>query len=79
MPKAAKRRKKENIGELIKTKRLRLKLTADDVAALCNVSRARVYQWEAADYVLTKNLPALSEVLRIPLGRLRAVNGDRAA
>jgi transcriptional regulator with XRE-family HTH domain len=75
----AKRRKKKHIGELIRTRRVRLKLRAEDVAEHCNVSRARVYQWEAADYVFGKNLPALAEVLQIPLGRLRNVNGSRPA
>lgn len=62
------------IGEAIKKARKRLKLTADQVAAEVNVSRSRVYQWEAQDYVFPKNLPRLSQALKISMRRLKALN-----
>jgi len=62
------------IGQAIKKARKKLKLTADQVAAEVNVSRSRVYQWEAQDYVFPKNLPALSHALKIPMRRLKALN-----
>lgn len=68
---------KKHIGKLIKTKRVLLNMSADEVAERCNVSRSRVYQWEAAPYVFPKNLRALSAALQIPLERLKAMNGDR--
>lgn len=69
------RKKKEPIGALLKCARMRLELSADDVGLRCNVSRSRVYQWEAGSYVFPKNLPVLSEALNIPLGKLQALNG----
>lgn len=68
-------RHKQKIGELLKRAREHRKLSADDVARQCNVSRSRVYQWEAQNYVFPKNLPALSAVLHIPIKRLKATNG----
>jgi transcriptional regulator with XRE-family HTH domain len=68
---------KKHIGELIKSKRVLLNMSADEVAEACNVSRSRVYQWEQAPYVMPKNLRALSTVLQIPLERLEAANGSR--
>jgi transcriptional regulator with XRE-family HTH domain len=69
--------KKPTIGEVLKRARQRKNLTADDVAALCNVSRSRVYLWEASDFVLPKNFAILSKVLGISERRLRSLNGDR--
>jgi len=63
-----------HIGQLIKEVRVKRKLKAEDVAARCNVSRSRVYQWEASKSLLPKNLKPLSEALRIPLKRLQAEN-----
>lgn len=71
-------KKKERIGEVIRGKRKRLGLQAEHIAAHCNVSRGRVFQWEQDDYILPKNLPALSLVLGIPMKRLQAANGSRA-
>lgn len=71
--------RKKRIGEVIKTARVRRGLKAEDVAKICNVSRSRVYLWEADSYVFPKNLPALSLALQIPISRLKAVNGERAA
>ncbi len=71
-------KKKERIGEVIRGKRKRLGLQAEIIAAHCNVSRGRVYQWEQNGYILPKNLPALSLVLNIPMKRLLAANGSRA-
>jgi len=62
------------IGEAIKRARKRLKKTADEVAAEMNVSRSRVYQWEAQEYVFPKNLPRLSATLKISMRRLKALN-----
>ncbi len=67
----------KTIGELIKAARKRRKLRADDVAKLCNLSRARVYQLEAGTFVMPKNLKRLSEVLGVPLKRLQDSNGKR--
>lgn len=69
--------KQKKIGVVLKKARVRLQLTADDVAESCNVSRSRVYMWEAGDYVMPKNFPVLSEVLHIPVKRLRDANGRR--
>jgi transcriptional regulator with XRE-family HTH domain len=68
---------KPKIGDVIKKARMRKKLTADDVAKKVNVSRSRVYQWEAAGFVMPKNLQGLSDVLGISLRRLKSVNGER--
>lgn len=67
-------RTKQPIGVILKRARLRNKLSAEAVAASCNVSRSRVYQWEAGNYVFPKNLSTLSEVLHVPVGRLKAAN-----
>lgn len=64
------------IGEAIKRARKRLHKTADEVATELNVSRSRVYQWEAQEYVFPKNLPGLSKVLKIPMRRLKALNRE---
>lgn len=66
--------KKKHIGKLIKEARKQKRLRADDVAVFCNVSRSRVYQWEAADSILPKNLKSLSVALRVPVGVLSAAN-----
>lgn len=68
---------KMKIGDVIKMARVKLNLTALDVATRCNVSRSRIYQWEGDTYVLPKNLPALSAALRVPIRRLKATNGAR--
>lgn len=65
---------KKTIGEVIKRARIRLNLTAEEVAVECNVSRSRVYQWEAGEYVFPKNLPALSRVLQVSQRTLKATN-----
>ncbi len=70
---------KKHIGILIKSQRMALNMSADEVAEACNVSRSRVYQWEAAPYIFPKNLRSLSEALQIPLARLQAANGERTA
>lgn len=66
---------KTTIGEAIKTARVKLNLSADQVGQLCNVSRSRVYQWEAQEYVFPKNLAALAAALHVSLRRLKAMNG----
>lgn len=68
------KRKKPKIGEIIKGARVRLQLKAEEVAEGCNVSRSRVYQWEASDHILPKNLSPLSCVLGIPVEKLREAN-----
>lgn len=75
MPALAHQPTRKPIGVVLKKARIKLGLKAEDVAARCNVSRSRVYQWEATRYVFPKNLPALSVVLHIPIGRLKAANG----
>lgn len=70
------RKKPQRIGEVMKTARKRLGLTAEQVGACCNVSRSRIYMWEASDYVFPKNLPQLSLTLGIPEERLRKINGE---
>lgn len=69
----------ETIGDVIRRRRMRKKLTADDVAKLVNVSRSRIYQWESASFIMPKNLPGLSVALGISERRLKAANGARAA
>lgn len=69
------KKQREHIGELLKRARMKLKLKAEDVGAYCNVSRSRVYQWEAGDYVFPKNLPTLASVLKLSIKRLNACNG----
>lgn len=64
------------IGEVLKATRLKLGMSADDVAALCNVSRSRVYMWEASSYVFPKNISTLSTVLGIPEKKLHEINGQ---
>lgn len=68
------RKKQAKIGEIIKTARQRLNLKAEEVGAMCNVSRSRIYQWEAADYVFPKNLHTLSSALGIPVEKLEQAN-----
>jgi transcriptional regulator with XRE-family HTH domain len=74
---------RKTIGQLIKEARIKLGLTADQLGEACNVSRSRVYQWESATFVLTKNLKPLSVALRVPKKRLEEINrpppGRRAA
>jgi transcriptional regulator with XRE-family HTH domain len=70
--------KKQVIGAVLKAARIKRKKTADEVGQDCNVSRSRVYQWEASDYVFPKNLKALSAALQVSIRRLKAVNGSRA-
>jgi transcriptional regulator with XRE-family HTH domain len=65
---------KKHIGHLIKQARVRIGLRAEDVAEACNVSRSRVYQWEASASLLKKNLKPLSDALNIPLTRLEREN-----
>lgn len=65
---------KKTIGDVIKTARLRLNLSAEEAGQRCNVSRSRFYMWEAETYVFPKNLPGLARVLRLPLKKLEQVN-----
>lgn len=71
------KQRKKPIGEVIKARRQKLKLKAEDVALKCNVSRSRVYQWERQSRVVEKNLKTLALALQMPLGRLKAANGQR--
>lgn len=75
----AKKQQQVPIGALLKCARMRLNLSADDVGALCNVSRSRVYQWEAGSYVFPKNLLPLSVALNITMKKLHATNGSPPA
>jgi DNA-binding transcriptional regulator YiaG len=68
------KRTKKRIGQVIKTARVKLNLKAEDIAKACNVSRSVVYKWEAEDYVLPKNLPALASALQLSRARLEAIN-----
>lgn len=74
MTTSAHRPRRKPIGTVLKDARLRKGLKAEDVAAFCNVSRSRVYQWEAGTSVFPKNLPALSTVLGVPIKKLQAAN-----
>lgn len=65
------------IGEAIKRARERKGLTADEVAALCNVARSSVYQWEASTYILPKNLRLLASALGLTEKYLQRINGER--
>lgn len=69
-------KKTKTIGEVIKEARMKLNLTADDVAKACNVSRSRLYQWEACSYITPKNFRALSAALHVPVRRLKEINGN---
>lgn len=71
--------KQKKIGEVIKKARVRKKLTADEVGDECNVSRSRVYQWEAAEFIMPKNLPGLARALGLSMKRLKSANGGRSA
>jgi transcriptional regulator with XRE-family HTH domain len=68
---------KKKIGEIIKRARTRKNLTADAVGEECNVSRSRVYQWEAASFIMPKNLPALARALGLSERTLKRANGGR--
>jgi len=65
------------IGEVIKQARLRKKLSADEVAELCNVSRSLIYTWESSDFILPKNFAVLRKALGLTLRELRAANRGR--
>lgn len=67
----------KTIGEVIKRARERRGLTADEVAAKCNVARSSVYQWEASSYILPKNFKALAPVLGVTEKYLIRRNGER--
>ena len=69
--------KKKHIGKLLKEARLRRKLSAEEVGRRCNVSRARVYQWERERYVSRKNIQSLAKALRIAKAKLEAENLKR--
>jgi transcriptional regulator with XRE-family HTH domain len=76
MPKkTANGRTTKTIGQVIKEARIKLKLTADEVGEACNVSRSRIYQWEAGNFVFPKNLKLLAAALRLSKKRLETVNG----
>jgi transcriptional regulator with XRE-family HTH domain len=70
-------KKDVRIGDVIKRARTRKKLKAEQVGALCNVSRTCVYQWEEADFIKPKNFKNLSAALGISVERLAQVNGKR--
>ncbi|MCA1452095.1 hypothetical protein I6F35_02560 [Bradyrhizobium sp. BRP22] len=72
----AKKSKQLTIGEFIKLARKKQNKRADDVAILCNVTRACVFQWERRAYIIEKRLPELSIALGIPIVRLKAVNAN---
>lgn len=71
---AIRKHRQRHIGKVLKTARIRLHLSAEEVGHRCNVSRSRVYQWEAERYVFPKNLPMLALALRLSLKRLQAEN-----
>ena len=66
--------RKKHIGKLLKEARLRRKLSAEEVARRCNVSRSRVYQWEKQRHVFPKNIEPLAKALNIPKSKLEAEN-----
>lgn len=69
--------RRRHMGKFLARRRQALGLTVITVAARCNVTRGRVYQWELERRVLPKNLPALARVLHIPLASLVGENGRR--
>ncbi|WP_028164148.1 helix-turn-helix domain-containing protein [Bradyrhizobium elkanii] len=68
---------KQTIGQLIRQTRKRKGLSAELVAFECNVTTSRLYQWEVANRIIEKNIPALAKALRIPASQLRSVNVKR--
>lgn len=68
-------KRETKIGDILRRARKRKKMLADEVAARCNVTRSRYYQWEASNRILNKNLPALAATLDLSIDYLRRVNG----
>jgi len=68
---------KKHIGHLILARRKQLGFRADDVAALCNVTRSLVYKWEKQRFIMWKQLRLLSAALQIPLKQLQAENDGK--
>ena len=60
---------------MLKAARLKLGLKAAEVGAACNLTRSRIYGFEASRFILPKQLPGLAKALRIPLEQLQAENG----
>lgn len=69
--------REKHIGRLIEARRRARKLSADQLAVACNVSRSRIYQWEKDTRIMPKNLPALARALGLPISALLAENGPR--
>ena len=65
----------KHIGKMLKAARLKLGLKAAEVGAACNLTRSRIYGFEASNFILPKQLPGLAKALRIPLEQLQAENG----
>ena len=65
----------KHIGKMLKAARLKLGLKAAEVGAACNLTRSRIYGFEASRFILPKQLPGLAKALRVPLEQLQAENG----
>jgi transcriptional regulator with XRE-family HTH domain len=68
------KKRKPTIGEMIRKTRERKKISAITLARDCEVTRAAIYQWEASDRLLDKNLRRLADALGVNIDRLRAIN-----
>ncbi len=69
------KRHKPRIGATIRKRRLKLGMTASELARQCNVTRVNVYLWEASSYILRKHLPAIAKALDLSLPYLTSLNG----
>src|SRR5258708_6544366 len=56
----------KHIGKRLKAARLKLGLKAAEVGAACNLTRSRIYGFEASKFILPKQLPGFAKALRIP-------------
>ena len=57
---------------MLKAARLKLGLKAAEVGAACNLTRSRIYGFEASKFILPKQPPGLAKALRISLQQLQA-------
>jgi len=71
-------KEKPKIGDVLKRARLKKGLAPEDVAAMCEISRSRYFQWENSDRILPKNFRRLSTALGISVQTLKRANGRRA-
>jgi transcriptional regulator with XRE-family HTH domain len=76
MTRSSRKKKPITLGELLRAARKKRNRSAEDIAALCYVTKECVHQRERRYYVMDMLLPQIAQAYGIALKRLKTVNDN---